>query len=478
MKIVISIAPRSMKEAVSALRKLRRSGDLVEVRVDRLRGVDLEKLLRHPRPRVIVTNRRRSEGGFFTGSARAQARTLSDALGFGAEYADIELRAGSRLISRLLEASANGRLIVSYHDTRRTPRDLHAIMKRLLSSPGNILKLVTTASDISDNRRIFDLLERSHRYRRPIAAFCMSGRGEISRILGPRFGGELAYAASAPGKITAPGQLTAADLRGIYRVHTLNRRSKIFGLVGNPVSHSKGYLFHNGIFAQKGLNAVYVNFLVEDLERFFRSFGDLVSGLSVTMPFKKQVIPLLDSVDEEAELLQSVNTILRKKGRLVGCNTDYPAVRRILRKGRAIRGKHALVLGTGATSRSMALAALDAGASATIVGRSSANAENAARRLSCSWALFKDLPHLGADIIMNGTPVGMAPGASSSPYPRTLLRRGMTVLDAVYDPPLTLLLKNALSRGCRTIAGTELFREQALLQSNMFIRGISGNNRS
>src|SRR5260221_3237019 len=102
---------------------------------------------------------------------------------------------------------------------------------------------------------------------------------------------------------------------------------------------------------------------------------------------------------------RSVTTVRRRKGKLLGSNTDYAAVRSILRRGRTLRGRHALVLGTGPTSRSMALAAIESGASTTIVGRSRAKAEHAARLLACSWALFDDLPHLGADILMNGTPV-------------------------------------------------------------------------
>jgi shikimate dehydrogenase len=231
-------------------------------------------------------------------------------------------------------------------------------------------------------------------------------------------------------------------------------------------------LFHNARFARSGLNAVYVNFLVEDLAGFLASFGDLISGLSVTMPFKEQIIPHLDSVSEEASTLRSVNTVLRKRGKLLGFNTDYPAVRSILRNGRSMRGRRALVLGTGPTSRSMALAAIESGASATIVGRSRAKAEDAARRLACSWASFGDLADLGADILMNGTPVGMAPDVSSSPYSKRWLRRGMTVLDAVYDPPLTLLLRDAKARGCTVISGLELFRHQALLQSKMFTDGV------
>ncbi|HYQ87063.1 MAG TPA: type I 3-dehydroquinate dehydratase [Bacteroidota bacterium] len=469
MKIVVSIAPRSMTEALAQMHSLRHSRELVEIRVDHIKNLDMERLLRNPRPRVIITNRHRLEGGLFGGNAGEQVRILSSALSHGAEYVDIEMRWGASRIRSLLRPGASGRLIVSHHDPDKTPKKLFPIFRRLAATPGGILKLVTTANDICDNGRVFELLTRARKDGRQIAAFCMNERGQISRILGAKYGNALTYAALSAEKTTASGQLTAADLKKTYRVHTLDKHTKIFGLVGNPVSHSGGVAFHNSIFARKSLNAVYVNFLVDDLNSFLSAFRDEIAGLSITMPFKKPIIPLLDEIDPVASLLNSVNTVVVRKRRLIGYNTDLPAVRRILEQHAKPRGKRAIVLGTGATARTMAYAAISAGASTTIVGRSEEKARALALKFGCSWAALEHITSLGADIIMNATPVGMRSVPRQTLIPRRFLKRGMTVFDAVYNPPLTPLLRQSREAGCRIIPGTELFNAQARLQSHLFL---------
>ena len=469
MKLIVSIAPRSMKEARSILKAQAGSRDLVEIRIDRMKNPDMEKLLRSPRPHVIITNRHRAEGGWFRGSAEEQVRILSSALASGAEYVDIELRWGIRQIKRLLSAGRASRVIVSHHDTKKTPPDLRSILKRLCATPARNLKLVTSANDISDNKKIFDLLRGARNRGRRISAFCMYERGQVSRILGGKYGSAYSYASSGISESTAPGQLSAADLREIFRVENINRNTRVFGLVGNPVSQSQGFRHHNEFFSRNSLNAVYVTFLVDDLRRFFKAFRDEISGLSITMPFKRDIIPFIDHVEEDALILQSVNTVVARRGALSGCNTDYLALRKLLRTRTKPRGKRAIVLGTGGTSSSMAFAARNAGARTTIVGRSIERARALASRLDCSWASFEDLPDLAADILMNGTPVGMSPRSNESPVPRRFLRRGMTVLDAVHYPPMTLLLRNAKAAGCNIISGSELFTEQARLQSKLFL---------
>ena len=469
MKIVLSIAPRSMKEALALIRGLRHSPDLVEVRVDHTKNLDMKRLLHGPRPRVIITNRHRLEGGLFGGNARDQVRILSSALSHGAEYVDIERRWGAPPIRSLLRFGSPGRLIVSHHDPKKTPKNLLKIYRRLSATPGGTLKLVTTATDISDNRRVFELLRRAKKDRRKVAAFCMNERGQISRILGARFGNALTYAALSAEKTTASGQLTVPDLKKTYRVHTLDRRTRIFGLVGNPVSQSSGVAFHNSVFARKSLNAVYVNFLVDDLNSFLSAFRDDIAGLSITMPFKTPVIPFLDEIDPMAAMLNSVNTVVVRKRRLVGYNTDLPAVCSILEQRAKPKGKRAIILGTGATARTMAYAAISGGASTTIVGRSGRKARALAREAGCSWAALGQLMSLPADIIMNATPVGMGSVPGESLVPRRYLRRGMTVFEAVYNPPLTPLLRDAREAGCRIIPGIELFKAQARLQSALFL---------
>ena len=248
---------------------------------------------------------------------------------------------------------------------------------------------------------------------------------------------------------------------------------KIFGLVGNPVSHSKGVYFHNRIFRRKKINALYLNFLTSDLRGFLDSFRQILHGFSVTMPFKEQIFPFLDCVETDAMELGAVNTVLVNKGKFIGCNTDLPAIASVLARKTSLRGKRVTVMGTGGTARTAAHAAIAHHAVPTIVGRSPEKARALARELGCEWTGFENLREVKTDILINGTPVGMHPGKERELVQKTFFRKGMVVFDAVASPAITRLLASAESAGCAIITGVELFKRQAQLQSKLFLRHIA-----
>jgi shikimate 5-dehydrogenase len=140
-----------------------------------------------------------------------------------------------------------------------------------------------------------------------------------------------------------------------------------------------------------------------------------------------------------------------------------------IKRHTAFSRKSVVVLGTGGTSRTMACAAVSNGARTTIVGRSRQKAQSIAIEFGCDVASIGDLPALKADILMNGTSVGMTGNPVRSIVPRTMLRRGMIVLDAVYSPEITPLLLEARKAGATLVTGRELFERQAELQSREFL---------
>ncbi|MBI4549267.1 MAG: type I 3-dehydroquinate dehydratase [Ignavibacteriae bacterium] len=461
-----------MKQALSRLRQCSQLADLIEVRIDGISDLHLEKLLKRPRPAVIITNRRKEEGGQFTGSAKEQFDILSKAINLGAEYVDIEMSWGTEFVKKILSDPRKTRVICSYHNFKQTPSNLLSIYEKMKETGADVIKIATMTSDITDNVKMFKLLNKARKERQRLIAFCMGESGQISRILTAKFGGYLTYAAQDIQEFTGPGQLTLDDLTNIYRIHTLDTRTKVLGLAGNPVTHSKGIYYHNRVFARRAVNAVYLNFLVTNLNRFVRTFREYFTGLSITMPFKQEVIPLLDTIDEKASSLNVVNTVIFKNGKLIGYNTDLPAIERLLRKRTILKDKNVVVLGTGATSKTMAFVSVTNGAQTIVVGRSAEKAKAMAVELHCDWGTFKDFPTVKADIIMNGTSVGMTTLTASDQkrlVPKDYLHKGMIVLDAVYNPPLTPFLKSAQQAGCEVISGVELFEEQARIQSKLFL---------
>lgn len=471
MKICTSIAPISMDDAITKLHS-DSNNYLVEMRIDGIQNLNLKRLLRRPRPEVIVTNRRKNEGGKFDGTASDQFEIFSQAIEYGTEYIDVEFSWGKKFIRQILAHSHNTKVICSYHNFRNTPHNLETTYRKMRQTGSHILKIATTANDINDNKIIFDLLKQSRKDRQKLITLCMGESGEISRILAGKVGCYLTYASLTKKDKTADGQLTYDELKNIYRADKLNSRTKIFGLVGNPVKYSRGFYYHNKRFATQHLNAVYVYFWADDLKNFMNAFQDDISGLSVTMPFKQEIVNYLDKIDDDVNRLNIVNTVVQQKGKLIGYNTDLPAITAVLKKQTTLKKKNVVILGTGATAKTMAFAAIMDSANITIVGRTPSKAKSLADEFKCKWTTIENLSSLDADILMNGTSVGMTGTKKIRLVPLKFFRKGMIVFDAVSDPIMTTLLHDAIERGCRIITGVEFFECQAQLQSKLFIESM------
>lgn len=107
----------------------------------------------------------------------------------------------------------------------------------------------------------------------PILALVMTEKGLISRLLCPKFGGYLTFGTLGAGKESAPGQPTLKDLIDTYKIRSLGRDTKVFGLIGNPVGHSKGPILHNQAFRESGVDAIYVPFLVDNIAEFLKVYS-------------------------------------------------------------------------------------------------------------------------------------------------------------------------------------------------------------
>ncbi len=472
MKICLSIAPNSMQDAISKLKKYRHTSELIEVRIDGIHDLNLKQLLQQPRQKLIITNRRKTEGGKFSGSANQQYKTLSEAIRLEAEYIDVEFSWGAEFIRRLLSQSNATKIICSHHNLKKTPNNLESLYHQMLKTGAQIFKIITTANDITDNKIIFDLLEQSRKDKQKLIAHCMGEEGIISRILGGKFGSYLTYASITEESKTADGQVTYDELKNLYHADQINKQTRIFGLVGNPVKQSQGIYFHNKLFSKKQLNAVYINFLVGDLERFFSTFRDIISGLSITMPFKETIVTFVDQVDSNVSELGVCNTVIKQKGTFIGYNTDLQAIITLLMKNVSLKGKKVVVLGTGATAKTMAFASMLNGSKTTIVGRNLEKAKKIAIELDCEYTTLDNLHSLCPDLLMNGTSVGMNGSDRKRIVPKSFLRKNMIVFDAVYNPVTTPLLQDAAQTGCKIITGLELFEKQAKLQSKLFVDSI------
>lgn len=263
----------------------------------------------------------------------------------------------------------------------------------------------------------------------------------------------------------------------------INTRTQLCGLLGNPVDHSLSPAIHNAAFLALGLNYVYLAFRVEDLEgaiRGIRALGNL-RGFSVTIPHKVAIMPFLDEVDPTARHIGSVNTIVVDRGRLVGYNTDASGALRALRHaGVSLNNRQVLILGTGGAARAIAfgLAAEREAAGLLLLGIDETERVKLAEDLRDRTKVkVEDGPLTEpslrsaikqAELLIHCTPIGMHPKVEESCVPAALLAPALTVMDIVYNPRDTRLLREARAAGCRTIPGLEMFLHQAVAQFELW----------
>jgi shikimate dehydrogenase len=189
-----------------------------------------------------------------------------------------------------------------------------------------------------------------------------------------------------------------------------------------------------------------------------------IRGTSVTLPFKTEIIPLLDEVNELAERIGAVNTISNEGGRLIGFNTDWFGALKALEEKIDLMRKRVLLLGAGGAARAIAFGLKESGSEVIICNRSAEKGLKLAQDLECTYQPWSSINELEFDVLVNATSVGMYPHDKVSPVPSEVFSRGMTVMDIVYSPLKTKLLREAEEKGCQTIDGLEMLARQGAAQ--------------
>ncbi len=263
---------------------------------------------------------------------------------------------------------------------------------------------------------------------------------------------------------------------------SITGKTKVCGIIGDPIEHSMSPVMHNAAFEALGLDYAYLPFRVrrEELPEAIAGIRALsVVGLNVTLPHKVDVIPLLDKLDTLAERVRAVNTIVNEGGVLTGYNTDAPGFLQALRsKSIEPDGKKIVILGAGGAAKGISFILAEAGANLVILNRTLPKAEELKSQIAQFYrqnlkAMTLNEENMakalgGADVLVNTTSVGMVPGVDQTPVPAKLLKSDMTVFDIVYNPLETRLLREAKAAGARTIDGLDMLVWQGVLAFEKF----------
>ena len=256
---------------------------------------------------------------------------------------------------------------------------------------------------------------------------------------------------------------------------TINGETELYGIIGNPVHHTLSPLLHNAAFAALGLNCVYVPLPTVGLAAGVAGLKALgFKGVSVTIPFKEEVFPLIDVMDPVAEKIGAVNTLRIDSGddpadrRVFGSNTDWVGANRALAEKIKLKGSRVLLVGAGGAARAIGFGLLEAGAEVLLTNRTREKGVGLARQLGCEFVDFEALPGLQADGLVNATSVGMVPAVAQTPVASDLLKNFAVVMDIVYAPLQTRLLCEAKAAGCQVIDGLAMLLYQGAAQFELW----------
>ena len=472
-KICVALTGTTAEELIEKAAAAQKETSFLEFRLDYLAGpaaalpVLKHFLAENSATTAIATCRCKENGGRFAGSNTEALEILLKAAAAGFQLVDIELESVEKLPKDTIDRirGAGAATIISFHDFKATG-NLDKVYQRMEPFAPEFMKVVPTARTLSDNLTLMRFLERMEdRSSSQIVGICMGEAGVISRVLGLRAGSAFTFAAANAGEETAPGQVTARTLLQTYRIDVLDTATKIYGVAGNPIGSSLSPLMMNTAFRRETVNAVYLALQTGDVEDLFRLTREVpIGGLSITMPLKQSIMPLLERTDPLSTKIGAVNTVLRAQdGKFYGFNTDVAGIVGPLQRRLSLKDARVLVLGAGGAARAAVFACRDKGAEVTILNRTPETAQKLARQAGAKTIKREAVAKTQFDVIINATPLGMAGNSAVSPLNPEELNAKL-VFDLVYNPLETPLLKAARAKGLAVISGVEMFVQQGARQ--------------
>ncbi len=458
--MLIAIIPITTIESAKSLMLQAANAAAFEFRLDYFPQVDLlalSQLQKQAQKPVMFTVRTPSQGGVYQGTESERMALLTKLMSLQPDYLDVEHDVPISVCEQLKALSPRTKFVRSYHDFQNTPDDLPQLLETMQHAIFSYYKIITTAQSIIDTLHVLQFVQH-HAPHVPLTAHAMGELGITSRILGRVLGNQFTYASIVGQEQVAPGLLTVDELINIYHYPQLNPHTKIYGLIGSPITHSIGHLFHNAEFIAHHQNAVYVKFQVypDELADFFALTQSLpIEGLSVTMPHKQAVLKFCQAYTNEVKTIGAANTLIKEDNGYLAANTDGEAVVSLLPQ--ELTHKKIIVLGAGGAASSIIYSLIQHGARVSVYNRSLNHCAELKEKYPIEIFPLTEITHADYDILINTLPV------NAYPHPIHFIKDKM-VLDANYQDHATDLILDALAQGCITIEGKSMFYAQAKMQ--------------
>lgn len=469
--LTVVMSSKSVQDAMQELARLHADIKAVEWRLDYLQVWDAEAIAEVAAKAslpLVMTLRRSVQGGFYDGTAEEWLECLHSVLHYDSScIVDVDVSLPRGYLSQIRAAYPHVKLIHSYHNFDETPKSLQSIYNQMQHPAVDIIKISTMATSSLDAMRVLCFLQ-VHVGKHELIMHCMGETGTFSRVLGAALGNALTYISLSNESTVAPGILSAKVATDIYHVQNLNKQTNFFALIGNPVSASIGYRYHNEQIHKMQRNAVYVSIQLEEseLDEFFVYAKQLpFVGLSVTMPYKQKVMSYLRDATPELKKLNACNTIRFSAKGLEGCNTDGEGAMQAIYQACPGVNRQMLLLGCGGAARSILAAATQENFDVVIANRDEDKAKKYAEQYQQQAIRLSDVDCLDVSytVIVATLPTAAYTSELLAKL-ANLCRQASLVMDIAVSHNDTPLVKLAASLGVKAIDAAPMFYAQADLQ--------------
>ncbi len=465
--IVLAYQPTSYREFKRVIKfAYENAADAIEIRGEKLNEKELKKIFQLNTLPILFTYR---ISHFSYSRIRDAIKKYILALEYGVSYIDIDLNLGKSVINKIKKHNKRSKIILSYHNYEKTPKlqYLIKILEYARKFSVDYYKIVTHANFFEDNYFILKLLDYGNRKKFSIIAHCLGELGKTGRFLAYKNGSKFFYCSVNSSSQTGSGQIPLQILNDIFKIKKLKPSTKIFGVVGNPIKQSRGWLFHNYAFNKTKTNAIYLNFHTSDFEEFIHLFKNYLDGISITIPYKEDILKIPNISSNKIKSIGSANTAIFKDSKPILFNTDYLAIKEIVKKYKYFSNSRILIIGAGGSAKTIAWTLKKYNNEIFITNRTTEKAKSLAAEMDIHFFTPTQRSMSKFDVIINTTP------DNNSFLLNTIKRifkkaKPKIVLDLELNFHKSHLRKICKTKNIKYIDGFEFFAIQAYHQFKIF----------
>jgi len=473
-KICLCLTGKTLAQDLEILERNRKYIDMVELRADCLDPDERLMLRRFPEMAgvpVILCIRRGIDGGCYLGGEGSRVMLLARGMAYAdadrrRNFAYVDLEDDLNVPSVEEAARAFGtRIIRSWYNQEGVDEDLPGKLRKLRRVGDEIAKATLTPRCLDDMVKVY----QAARETRDIDKIfhCMGEYSANTCILAKHLGSRISYtfpAGESSLPPLEPGQVDPRELAELYRFHEISAKTKVFAVTGNPLDSPASPRFFNTLFRIEQTDAVHIPIPADSIHSMVSLAEEIgIMGFSVTIPYKEAIVSCLENKSKEVLSIGACNVVVASPQGWTGYNTDATGFSGSLLAfiGRKdIRRKKVTIIGAGGSARAVAAEVQRLRGKALILNRTVARARALAEQYNFAWAGLDsrgaDLMEKYSDIIIQTSPVGMAPNIEADPIEFYKFSGREIVMDLIHKPEKTQCLKRAEDAGCRILNGYDM----------------------